>query len=137
VDSLHSILKNRFYVYGSGQGTISLELLEQVPDIDAIIVPVSGMCQQNILVGLLDFYCLSYVVFEIILLLVISSIGGGLISGITLAAKAINPCIRVFAAEPRGADDAAQSKIAGRIIKLSETNTIADGLRAFLGDLTW
>lgn len=67
----------------------------------------------------------------------ISTIGGGLISGITLAAKAINPAIRVFAAEPTGADDAAQSKIAGRIVTLPETNTVADGLRAFLGDLTW
>ncbi|KAF8380262.1 hypothetical protein HHK36_027746 [Tetracentron sinense] len=88
----------------SGQGTISLELLEQVPQIDTIIVPISG---------------------------------GGLISGVTLAAKSINPNIRVFAAEPSGANDAAQSKEAGRIITLPETNTIADGLRAFLGDLTW
>lgn len=54
-----------------------------------------------------------------------------------LAAKSINPAIRVLAAEPRGADDAAKSKAAGRIIKLPEVNTIADGLRAFLGDLTW
>ncbi|KAJ6840760.1 putative serine racemase [Iris pallida] len=87
----------------SGQGTISLELMEQVPEIDTIIVPISG---------------------------------GGLISGVTLAAKAINPAIRVLAAEPRGADDAAQSKTAGRIITLPQTNTIADGLRASLGDLT-
>ncbi|KAJ1702315.1 hypothetical protein LUZ63_002094 [Rhynchospora breviuscula] len=88
----------------SGQGTISLELLEQVPGIDTIIVPISG---------------------------------GGLISGITLAAKAINPSIHILAAEPKGADDAAQSKVAGRIVTLSEANTIADGLRAFLGDKTW
>jgi serine racemase len=63
--------------------------------------------------------------------------GGGLISGITLAAKTINPSIRIIAAEPKGADDASQSKVAGRIVTLPETNTIADGLRAFLGDLTW
>ncbi|KAG6688667.1 hypothetical protein I3843_11G133500 [Carya illinoinensis] len=88
----------------SGQGTISLELLEQAPEIDTLIVPISG---------------------------------GGLISGVALAAKSINPAIRVFAAEPSGANDAAQSKEAGRIITLPETNTIADGLRAFLGDLTW
>lgn len=54
-----------------------------------------------------------------------------------LAAKSINPGIRILAAEPKGANDAAQSKAAGRIITLAETNTIADGLRAFLGDLTW
>ncbi|KAM1146148.1 hypothetical protein FF1_038060 [Malus domestica] len=89
----------------SGQGTISLELLEQqVPRLDGIIVPISG---------------------------------GGLISGVALAAKSINPAIRIFAAEPEGANDAAQSKSAGRIITLPETNTVADGLRAFLGDLTW
>ena len=64
-------------------------------------------------------------------------VGGGLISGVALAAKSINPAIRVLAAEPRGANDAAQSKNAGRIITLPETNTIADGLRASLGDLTW
>lgn len=63
--------------------------------------------------------------------------GGGLISGVALAAKSMNPRIRVLAAEPRGANDAAQSKAAGRIITLPETNTIADGLRASLGDLTW
>ncbi|KAI4979096.1 hypothetical protein ZWY2020_015849 [Hordeum vulgare] len=85
-------------------GTVCLELLEQVPKIDTIIVPISG---------------------------------GGLIYGVALAAKAINPSIRILAAEPKGADDLAQSKAAGRIIKLSATNTIADGLRAFLGDLTW
>ncbi|GAA0179438.1 epimerase/racemase [Lithospermum erythrorhizon] len=88
----------------SGQGSISLELLEQAPNLDTIVVPISG---------------------------------GGLISGVALAAKSINPSIRVFAAEPKGADDAAQSKEAGKIIKLSQTNTIADGLRASLGDLTW
>lgn len=54
-----------------------------------------------------------------------------------LAAKSINPAIRVIAAEPKGANDAAQSKAAGKIITLPETNTVADGLRAFLGDLTW
>ncbi|KAI0493742.1 hypothetical protein KFK09_023867 [Dendrobium nobile] len=62
---------------------------------------------------------------------------GGLISGVTLAAKSINPSIRVLAAEPMGADDAARSKLSGRLITLSDTNTIADGLRASLGDLTW
>ncbi|MCD9644681.1 hypothetical protein HAX54_033092 [Datura stramonium] len=88
----------------SGQGTISLELLEQASEIDTLIVPISG---------------------------------GGLISGVALAAKAINPAIRILAAEPMGADDAFQSKSNGRITMLSEVNTIADGLQAFLGDLTW
>ncbi|GJN26782.1 hypothetical protein PR202_gb14741 [Eleusine coracana subsp. coracana] len=45
--------------------------------------------------------------------------------------------LRMCGAEPKGADDSAQSKAAGKIITLPSTNTIADGLRAFLGDLTW
>ncbi|XP_076886346.1 serine racemase-like [Bidens hawaiensis] len=88
----------------SGQGTVSLEFLDQVPQLDTLIVPISG---------------------------------GGLISGVAIGAKSINPAIRVLAAEPKGADDAAQSKACGRIITLSETNTIADGLLASLGDQTW
>ncbi|KAK9668164.1 hypothetical protein RND81_13G038800 [Saponaria officinalis] len=88
----------------SGQGTISLELLEQFPEIDTIIVPISG---------------------------------GGLISGVALAAKSINASIRVIAAEPVGANDATLSKASGRIITLPRTDTVADGLRASLGDLTW
>lgn len=54
-----------------------------------------------------------------------------------LAAKSINPAVRILAAEPKGADDAAQSKKAGNVVTLPETKTIADGLRAFLGSLTW
>ncbi|CAF4360927.1 unnamed protein product [Rotaria socialis] len=53
----------------AGQGTIAVELLEQVPDLDAILVPVSG---------------------------------GGLISGIALYAKRINPNIRIYACVPEG-----------------------------------
>lgn len=99
------------YDYGpviAGQGTIALELLEQVPDLDAIVVPISG---------------------------------GGMISGIAIAAKALKPGIRVVAAEPRGANDAADAaaaKAAGaRADGMPKPRTIADGLQARLGDLTW
>ncbi|MFS8015677.1 putative ammonia-lyase, Serine racemase [Helianthus anomalus] len=64
-------------------------------------------------------------------------VGGGLISGVVIGAKSRNPAIRVLGAEPKGADDAAQSKACGRLITLSHTNTITDGLRAFMGDITW
>jgi hypothetical protein len=67
----------------------------------------------------------------------VSLAGGGLISGIALAAKAIKPEIIIIAAEPSGADDAAQSKAAGRIVTLKQPKTIADGLRASLGNFTW
>ncbi len=58
----------------AGQGTAALELLEQVPDLDAIVVPVGG---------------------------------GGLLSGSCITARALSPSTRLFAAEPKGADDAA------------------------------
>jgi threonine dehydratase/serine racemase len=63
--------------------------------------------------------------------------GGGLISGLAIAAKALNPKLRIFAAEPQGADDAARSKAAGRLIPQTGPKTIADGLLTSLGDLTW
>ena len=63
--------------------------------------------------------------------------GGGLASGVAIAAKSIKPSIQIIAAEPSGADDAAQSKMAGYMVPMWHPNTIADGLRAQLGDLTW
>ena len=84
----------------AGQGTAALELLEDVPDLDAIIAPVGG---------------------------------GGLLSGCAIAAEGI----RVFGAEPLGADDAARSKAAGQLLPQTGPNTIADGLLTSLGQLTW
>jgi threonine dehydratase len=63
--------------------------------------------------------------------------GGGLLAGIALAAKAINPSIRLYGAEPTGADDAWRSKQAGELIPQLGPVTIADGLLTSLGDLTW
>jgi threonine dehydratase len=63
--------------------------------------------------------------------------GGGLMSGICLAARGIRPGIRLFAAEPAGADDAARSLAAGELIPQTNPNTIADGLLTSLGSLTW
>lgn len=92
----------------AGQGTIALELLEQVPQLDAVIVPVSG---------------------------------GGMISGIATAVHGLRPEVKVFAAEPLGANgmaDVLASKAAGRLVELpSKPLTIADGLQGRLGDLTW
>jgi threonine dehydratase len=88
----------------AGQGTLALELLEDVPDLTDILCPVGG---------------------------------GGLISGVATAVKSINPEIRVFGVEPKGADDAAQSLAAGKIIPCTSPNTVADGLRGTLGELTF
>lgn len=63
--------------------------------------------------------------------------GGGLISGVSTAIKSINPEIHVFGVEPQGADDAARSLAAGKIIPCTAPNTIADGLRTSLGELTF
>jgi threonine dehydratase/serine racemase len=88
----------------AGQGTAALELLQEVPDLDALIAPVGG---------------------------------GGLMSGISIAARAVRPTIRLFAAEPLGADDAARSRAAMTRIPQTAPNTIADGLLTSLGELTW
>jgi threonine dehydratase len=89
------------YAVMAGQGTATLELLEQAPELDLIIVPVGG---------------------------------GGLLCGTAVAAKGARPGIRVIAAEPAGADDAARSFAAGRIIPLEKASTVADGLRTSLGE---
>ncbi len=88
----------------AGQGTAGLELFEDVPNLDAVIVPVGG---------------------------------GGLLSGVTLAMRELDPSVRIFAAEPRDADDAFRSKQAGHFIPQTGTKTIADGLRTSLGCYTW
>ena len=63
--------------------------------------------------------------------------GGGLLSGVCIAAKALEPGIRVIGAEPLGADDAARSKASGRLVPQTNPSTIADGLLTSLGTLTW
>ena len=63
--------------------------------------------------------------------------GGGLLSGTAIAAKALNPKIKVIGCEPKNADDAYRSIKAGRIIPSENPNTIADGLRTSLGDKTF
>lgn len=88
----------------AGQGTATMELLAQVPDLDAVIAPVGG---------------------------------GGLVSGACLAAQGSRLAVRVFGAEPKGADDAARSKAAGKLLPQTDPRTIADGLRTSLGELTW
>lgn len=88
----------------AGQGTAALELLDQVPHLDALVVPVGG---------------------------------GGLLSGTCITARAVNQSIRLFAAEPAGADDAARSMGAGTLIPQTAPHTIADGLLTSLGELTW
>jgi threonine dehydratase len=88
----------------AGQGTAALELLEEVPDLDAIITPVGG---------------------------------GGLLSGTCIAAKGIQPGIRIIAGEPELADDAYRSLKVSRIVPAVSPKTIADGLLTSLGTITF
>src|SRR6058998_2914439 len=59
--------------------------------------------------------------------------GGGLLAGTAVAAKSMRPSIKVIAAEPANADDAAQSFHAGRRLVTEKKFTIADGLRTNIG----
>ncbi len=84
----------------AGQGTLALELLQQVSGLDTLITPVGG---------------------------------GGLASGVAIAAHAIDPALSLFGAEPQGADDAAQSLASGQRVTSVVPDTVCDGLRALIG----
>ena len=63
--------------------------------------------------------------------------GGGLISGISIAMKSLNPSARVFGVEPTGAPKMQASLSAGKIVMVNEPKSIADGLiPASVGELT-
>ena len=70
-------------------------------------------------------------------LLLIPVGGGGLISGCALAAKSLNPDVRVIGVEPEGADDARRSLAAGALVPPRPHASIADGLLAPLGEKTF
>jgi threonine dehydratase len=78
----------------AGQGTIGLEILEDEPGLDAIIIPVGG---------------------------------GGLLAGVAIAAKAINPQVKVYGAEPLTSATMTAALQAGRIVETEEQDTLADG----------
>jgi len=88
----------------AGQGTVALELFEQVRGLEVIIAPVSG---------------------------------GGLLSGLGIAARASQPAVEVWGAEPALADDAFRSLRDGQLRGNQNTATIADGLRASLSERTF
>lgn len=88
----------------AGQGTVALELLEQVPELDAIVCPIGG---------------------------------GGLISGVAMAAHGVAARIRILGAEPIGADDAWRSQNAGAITPVVQPHSLADGLLATVAPSTF
>ena len=81
----------------AGQGTLGLEVLQDVPDVATVVVPVGG---------------------------------GGLISGIALAAANLAPRVRVVGVEPHGACAMWKSLERGKAVSLESLDTVADGLGA-------
>ena len=79
----------------AGQGTIGLELYEQNPDLDAVIVPVGG---------------------------------GGLIAGIALALKTLNPKIRVIGVQAEAVPAMKAALEKGEPVCVPPATTIADGI---------
>ncbi|MDX5584093.1 MAG: pyridoxal-phosphate dependent enzyme [Aureibaculum sp.] len=63
--------------------------------------------------------------------------GGGLISGVALSAISFSNNCKVIGAEPYTVDDAYRSLQSGKIENNQTTDTIADGLKTLLGDITF
>lgn len=79
----------------AGQGTLGLEILEQAPEVDTILVAIGG---------------------------------GGLISGVATAAKALKPGVRIVGVEPVGAPTLYESLKAEELVTLPGIETAAGTL---------
>lgn len=89
----------------AGQGTIGLEILEQVPDVEQIVVPIGG---------------------------------GGLISGVAAAVKAMRPNVKVIGVQASAVPSMFVSQRNGEITTVRDGATIADGIHVLTpGDLTF
>lgn len=88
-----------------GQGTLGLEIVDELDDIDAVVVPIGG---------------------------------GGLISGMAIAIKALSPKTRVIGVQAAGAAPMVNSFRTGTKSRVADPTTIADGIRVgYVGDLTF
>ena len=89
----------------AGQGTIGLEIIQQLPDVEVVYVPIGG---------------------------------GGLISGVSYAIKALKPDCKVIGVQALGAPSMYESRKKGEVIQLEKVATIADGIAVKKpGDLTF
>lgn len=79
----------------AGQGTVGLEMMDERPTLDVLVVPVGG---------------------------------GGLISGVALAAKALNPGVKVIGVQAAGAAAMVESVRQHRLVPAESVRTIADGI---------
>ncbi len=80
----------------AGQGTVGLEILEDLPETDLILVPIGG---------------------------------GGLIAGITVAAKGMDPRVRVWGVQAAACPSAVEAVKAGGPVLVEAAATLADGIR--------
>jgi len=80
----------------AGQGTLGLEIMDQFPETELLIVPIGG---------------------------------GGLISGVSMAAKSVNPSVRIIGVESSGAPGMKRSVEAGASVVLDDVDCLVDGLR--------
>jgi threonine dehydratase len=80
----------------AGQGTVALELLEEVPDLELLVAPCGG---------------------------------GGLLSGLAVAGRGVNPRLRLYGVEPEAGDDMKRSLAAGEPVAVPLPATIADALQ--------
>jgi len=93
------------YLVMAGQGTAALELLEEEPALDFLLVPCSGC---------------------------------GLLAGCAVAARRLQPRLRLFGVEPEAANDTWQSLRRGERVSIPVPRTIADGLQTPApGELTF
>jgi threonine dehydratase len=81
----------------AGQGTLGLEILDDLPSIDTILVAIGG---------------------------------GGLISGLSVAMKALKPSLRIIGIEPVGAPTLYDSLAAGRVVTLEKVTTCVPTMAA-------
>ena len=87
----------------AGQGTVGLEILDQVPDVRTVVVPTGG---------------------------------GGLVSGVAVAVKALNPGVRVVGVQAEKAAAFPGSLAVGHPVALDAMGTIADGIAVGLPGTT-
>jgi len=80
----------------AGQGTLGLEIMDQFPETELLVVPIGG---------------------------------GGLISGVSMAAKSVKPEVRIVGVESSGAPGMKRSVEAGASVVLDEVDCLVDGLR--------
>ena len=89
----------------AGQGTIGLEILEEMADADAVVVPIGG---------------------------------GGLISGVAFAVKALNPNVKVYGVQAAGAPSMERAVHEHQQLTLESVSTFADGIAVkHPGDITF